>query len=101
MEIMTPEEEAGILQLVRSSMESRTAHATESAAARAAGKTPEPYGIPKELLNLGRLAEPSLVRVIGISNDVNVRREGRLLLKSWQQMIERSLALQQQVSVQK
>jgi hypothetical protein len=61
MEIMTPEEEAGILQLVRSSMESRTAHATESAAARAAGKTPEPYGIPKELLNLGRLAEPSLV----------------------------------------
>lgn len=78
MEIMTPEQEARATELVRQSAERR------KAADREAKETGEPsnYAWPAELDELGRLAEPALVRVRATTDDPAIRTEARLLLET-------------------
>jgi len=40
----------------------------------------EPHALPQAIVELGRLAEPALVRVKNISQDAAIRREAELLL---------------------
>lgn len=70
MEIMTPKDEARIAQLVH-----------DSAAVRAAAKKHNqvPPGVPEAIRDLGRLAEPALLRVGNISKDATVRTEAGVL----------------------
>lgn len=95
MEIMTPEDEMRIQKLVRQSIEQRQQYAVQAAELQKAKKPVPPYKIPGEILGMGRLAEPALVRVIGISDDIAVRREGRLLLKQWHQQLGIDVAVSQ------
>lgn len=76
MEIMTPEQESQVIALVRKSAAERQA---EIEAAAPEGREPK-YAGPAELGQLGRLAEPALVRVQAISKDPALRAEARLLL---------------------
>ena len=73
LEIMTPEDEAKITELVATS-------AVDRAASHKKDKT-APYALPKSILKMGRLAEPALVRVKNISGDIGVRSEAASLLK--------------------
>lgn len=77
LEIMTPEDEARITQLVRTSAESRAESVKRAAEQRAAAPMPS---IPDAVLAMGRLAEPALVRVKFFSRDPQVRNEAGLLL---------------------
>ena len=101
MEIMPPEQEHRILQLVRNSVKQRIEHKTQAAELKKQNKKPTEFGIPTEIVGLGRLAEPALIRVISISDDIAVRREGRLLLQQWQQTLNAGLKLTEQNIVTK
>jgi len=83
MEIMSPEDEQKIMELVKKSAAARAAHFAESASGHKsdAGKeAAQPYQLPSEILELGRLGEPALVRVKNITTDVEIRNEAELLL---------------------
>ncbi len=82
MEIMTPEDESAMIDLVRDSAARRQA---DYKAAKAAGKQPG-YKLPKELSRWGRMAEPALVRVRATTKDRTVRYEAKALLASLQQI---------------
>jgi len=77
MEILSPEDETRIVELIRKSAAER------QAANRTSKSTGEPtsYGWPPELDRWGRLAEPALVRARAISDDPVVRTESTLLLR--------------------
>ena len=77
MEIMSPEDEAQITDVVRQSAALRAA----AHAAAAAKKESATYHVPKEISLLGRLAEPALVRVRATTKDPVVRFEARQLLQ--------------------
>ena len=77
MELMTPEDEARVIKLVRTSAGLRKAAVLR---AQKAGKRPS-YTMPPELRKLGRLAEPALVRARAITDDPVVRGEARQLLQ--------------------
>jgi hypothetical protein len=81
MEIMAPEDEAAIEELVKQSQQLRQQHYKLQAEARNAGKLVPEFEIPEPIVSMGRLAEPALVRVIAVSDDVEVKREGRMLMK--------------------
>ena len=87
MEIMSPDDENRIQQLVKKSVGLRQQYYAKAAELRKQKKPVPAFKIPQELIEMGRLAEPALLRVIGISDDINVRREGRLLLKQWHQQL--------------
>jgi hypothetical protein len=77
-EIMSPEDEARITQLVQQSLRDRTAFhvkAEKDEKLRQAG-----YALPKAILELGRLAEPALVRVKTLAKDQGVKYEATALL---------------------
>lgn len=89
LEIMTPEEEARITQLVRVSAESRAVAAKQASEQRAAAANGQVAAniaaiaspkIPDGVLAMGRLAEPALVRVKFFSRDLQIRNEATLLL---------------------
>ncbi len=77
MEIMTPQQESQIAALVQKSAGERL---VASIVPGPTGATTT-YSGPAELKNLGRLAEPALVRVRTISRDPAIRAEATLLLK--------------------
>ena len=84
LEIMSPTEEKRLMEVVQ-------ANATERArqyAERAESQSEEPVNppIPKELVDLGRLAEPALVRVRQLSHDETVKNEATTLLWQLQQL---------------
>jgi hypothetical protein len=82
LEIMRPEDESRVTTLVKQSAQDRAA-AGEKCAENPQSK---PYVIPDAILQLGRLAEPALVRVKAIASDAGTGREATLLL---QQLHER------------
>jgi hypothetical protein len=75
LEIMRPEDEALVTELVRQSARDRAA-----AAALATSGSPA-MAIPKAIINLGRLAGPALVRVSNTAADAAVRGEAAILLQ--------------------
>ncbi len=77
MELMTPEDEARVIELVRNSAGLRK---TAAAKAKKTGKRFS-YTLPPELAKLGRLAEPALVRVRALTDDPVVRSEAQQLLQ--------------------
>lgn len=83
MEIMTPEDEDHITQLVR-----------DAAAARKrklANRQPTATNqseISQKILQMGRLAEPALVRVKNLAKDAVVRNEAALMLRQLQAALE-------------
>ena len=84
LEMMSPTEEKRLMEVVQ-------ANATERArqyAERAESQSEEPVNppIPKELVDLGRLAEPALVRVRQLSHDETVKNEATTLLWQLQQL---------------
>jgi hypothetical protein len=80
LEIMSTEDEARAIDLVRKSASQRQASLAEAAAGTGAA---EPYRWLPELDELGRFVEPALVRVRTISGDPTVRDEARLLLETF------------------
>jgi hypothetical protein len=76
MEIMRPEEESRVTEIVRKSAEARRVRALLQAA-RKTGR----HDTPLELASLGRLAEPALARVRAINRDETIREEAALLLQ--------------------
>jgi hypothetical protein len=76
MEILSPEDETRIVELIRKSAAERQAAYRTS---KSAGKPPS-YRWPPELAQWGRLAEPALARARAISDDPVVRSESTLLL---------------------
>jgi hypothetical protein len=76
LDVMTPEDEAAVTQLVRLSAQAREA-------GRSQAQLEERdfiYSIPEEIRQLGRLAEPALARISHIGPDEIVQYEARLLL---------------------
>jgi hypothetical protein len=74
LEIMRPEDEMHVTELVRRSSEDRAAGANVAAPGSPA------QGVPEAIVNLGRFAEPALVRVANVSPDAAVRQEAAILL---------------------
>jgi hypothetical protein len=71
LEIMTPQEESRITDLVRQSVEARAEAAKNQVA----------YAVPKSIIDLGRLAEPALVRVQNITQSGAIQGEAAQLLR--------------------
>jgi len=83
MEIMSPEEEGRIIELVKKSAADRAARAKESASdgeSKVSDQESRPYQFPSTILEMGRLAEPALVRVKNITDDNIVLNEAKILL---------------------
>ncbi len=78
MEIMTPDDEARAIELVRQSIATRREAFEQSRRDKQRGFK---YEWPRELRRLGRLAEPALARVAKVSTDPAIRYEARTLLK--------------------
>ena len=95
LEIMTPENETRVTQLVQQSATLRQKTAEREAARRAAQENGEVVEVdedaattskpPEALAQLGRLAEPALVRVKYFATDATVRNEAGLLLNELHQ----------------
>lgn len=81
LEIMRPEDESRVTALVQKSAADRAAAKSE----RADGAKVPPYKFPEAILQLGRLAEPALVRVQNIAPDAGTRAEAGILLRQLQQ----------------
>lgn len=81
LEIMRPEDEARVTALVQQSAKDR------AAAEQLRVDNPEapPYPLPPAIVQLGRLAEPALVRVQNLSQDGTTRGEAGLLLDQLRQ----------------
>ncbi len=92
MEIMTPETEQQIMELVRQSATDRAHLSAQAAIARKAAESssnaqptePPRHVIPAAIVAMGRLAEPALVRVRHIAREASVRHEASVLLSELQ-----------------
>ncbi len=73
LEIMSLEDESRMAEVVRTSAHARAAAAKANEA--------HPNVLPETIANLGRLAEPGLVRVRNIAPDPTVRNEAAILLE--------------------
>jgi hypothetical protein len=83
LEIMRPEDEARVTALVQQSVKDRAAAQAEQ---REAKDSDAPrYKLPKAIIELGRLAEPALIRIRNISPDEATRAEAGLLLDELRQ----------------
>jgi len=87
LEIMRPEDETRVTELVKQSAVDRAF----SDAQRRANPQAEPYPLPPAIIQLGRLAEPALVRVKALTNDAGIANEAKLLLEQLHQF-RRTLA---------
>jgi hypothetical protein len=92
MEVMTPEDEARITQLVRTHAAERAEAVKRAAENQAATQGQQSVNnlqpgvtLPPSLLAMGRLAEPALVGVKFFSRDTVVRAEAALLLNELHQ----------------
>lgn len=88
VEVMTPSVEKQLLEVVRENSVRRAVHNEKFKEV----KNPEPMAIPAELLKLGRLAEPALVRVRELARDHTVSYEATLLLRECRAALERAEA---------
>jgi hypothetical protein len=81
MEIMRPADETRLLALVKQSAQDR------ARARKAADEASEAvrYALPQQIVDLGRLAEPALIRVKNVAQDPIVRSESELLLLQLEQ----------------
>jgi hypothetical protein len=77
-EIMSPEDEARVTQLVQQSIRDRAAF--EAQAQKDEKRREQGYALPKAVVHLGRLGEPALVRIKTINKDQGVRNEAENLL---------------------
>jgi hypothetical protein len=77
-EIMSPEDEARVTQLVQQSMRDRTAF--HAKAEKDEKLRQQGYALPKAIVQLGRLAEPALVRIRTINKEQGVKYEADALL---------------------
>ena len=78
LEIMSPTEEKRLMEVVQASATERARQYAE----RAKTESPEPVNppIPQELVDLGRLAEPALVRVRQLAKEESVKNEASTLM---------------------
>ena len=74
MELLSPEDEASLIQQVRESIESRANFVSD------ANNSGQVYPIPARIASFGRMAEPALVRVATIAKEASVRHEAKRLL---------------------
>jgi hypothetical protein len=81
LEIMRPEDEARVSALIKQSMHDRAAVKRR----RSEDPNSESYALPAAIVDLGRLAEPALVRVKNMMDDADIRREASLLLEGLRQ----------------
>jgi len=88
LEIISPEVETRITGMIQASAQSREARAKQSSdksKSPRAGSTQSPVPeLPQALLQMGRLAEPSLVRIKSFTKDNVIRAEASLLLNELQ-----------------
>lgn len=80
MEVISLQEEARITQIVQTSAQARDAAAKQAATAPNSVKQSQKPTLPEALTQMGRLAEPALIRVKSFTNDDTIRTEARLLL---------------------
>lgn len=76
LDLMTPEQEAAVTQIVKDSAAARNAALQE---ARETGKEFK-YPLPESIRKLGRLAEPALTRVRHVTGDNNLSWEAGALI---------------------
>jgi hypothetical protein len=81
LEIMRPEDEARVMALVQQSAKDRAAAEQR----RAENSEAPAYKLPEAIIQLGRLAEPALIRVRNIAPDEATRAETSLLLDELRQ----------------
>ena len=77
MEIMSPDVEKQLLEVVQDSAAARLAYNK----ANEGNKSAEPYQIPESIQKFGRLAEPALVRVSKIARNREHRTEAERLIE--------------------
>jgi len=82
-EIMSPEDEARVTKLVQQSIVARDEHLKKAEKDEKLRQQGLP--LPESIRNLGRLAEPALVRVRTIAKEPAVREEAGRLLAQWSQ----------------
>jgi hypothetical protein len=97
LEIMRPEDETRITALVEQSAKHRDRAAAEQR--RSDHARAEPYGLPKAVIQLGRLAEPALVRIQHIAQDPKTRGEAGLLLQQLRQHRDAQAAKNEQAKL--
>lgn len=78
MEIMSPDKEEQLLKAVAASKRTRAQYIKQ---AEKSQKKQQAYKIPDSISQMGRLAEPALVRVAKISSDASLRTEAELLIQ--------------------
>jgi hypothetical protein len=88
LDIMSPEEESQMTELVRRSAAARS----QRIEVAKQNNTEVVYPLPDEIAQLGRLAEPALARVRDLSNDPTISFEAGLLLQTLSEMQETALA---------
>jgi hypothetical protein len=96
LEIMRPEDEARVMGLVQQSVKDRAAASIEKR--QAENSDPPCYKLSEEIIQLGRLAEPALVRVRNIAPDEAMRHEASQLLGELRQY-RNSLAATAETSI--
>jgi hypothetical protein len=84
MEIISPEEESRITQIVLASATARKVTADQAADVSTQAQKAKPIlpgpALPQGLVQMGRLAEPALIRVKNFTKDKVIRTEASLLL---------------------
>ncbi|QDV81313.1 hypothetical protein [Planctomycetes bacterium TBK1r] len=80
MEMMSPQAEQQMIEVVAQSVRDRSAHLAD----QKDRATKLPYTVPMAVRDFGRMAEPALVRVSKIAGDVKVRSEATLLAQQLQ-----------------
>lgn len=91
VEIMTPSVEKQLLEVVHENSVRRAEYNQKFKKI----KNPEPMPIPTELLKLGRLAEPALVRVRELAPENAVSHEATLLLRECRAAFDRGENVEQ------
>lgn len=96
MEIMSPEDEQRTLEIVQRSAQARELENTETpdGSAPAADPAVNRAAVFEELLTLGRLAEPALVRVQNISPNPVLKNEAAILIAELRAHYEQQVAVQ-------
>jgi hypothetical protein len=93
MEIMSPEDERRTLEIVQRSAKARALENTETPDGSAPAGPGDRLAAFEELLALGRLAEPALVRVNSISRDPVLKNEAATLIAELRTHYEQQVAV--------
>lgn len=85
LDLMTPEQEATVTQIVKESAAARKAAIEKVREARDEGREAQlDYPVPEAVRKLGRLADPALTRVRHVSTDANLSWEAAALIRELQ-----------------